>query len=187
MTDLHLHLKKPVYVTTAYVSTAWITGIAAVYQPVLSIFGVALLLLLAVTVHNPARISYPVLLSTAISVNYIIDADVFGIEIISLYKLGILVLLIPCMLQNGIRLKFVYPILTFAAMLFLTFFLGMAPETKRFFVAESFYRTRAAVRLSADPVEEGDGAAAYSNHLPASSGKRCSRTRPSARTSVFFP
>ncbi len=122
MTDLHLHLKKPVYVTAAYVSTAWITGIAAVYQPVLSILGVALLLLLAVTVHNPARISYPVLLSTAISVNYIIDADVFGIEMISLYKLGILVLLIPCMLQNGIRLRFVYPILAFAAMLFLTLF-----------------------------------------------------------------
>ncbi|NHN29937.1 O-antigen ligase family protein [Paenibacillus agricola] len=121
MTNLHI-LKKPVYYSTAYLCTAAIIGLAAIYQPILSVLGAAVLLLLAITVHEPARISYPVLLSTAISVNYIINTDLFGIEIISLYKLGILVLLIPCMLQNGIRLKLVYPILALAAMLFITIF-----------------------------------------------------------------
>ncbi|MNI07858.1 O-Antigen ligase [compost metagenome] len=122
MTDLHMQVRKPIYYTTVYIITAVMTGIAAVYQPWLSLFAGIVLVLLAVTVHKPERISYPVLLSTAISINYILDINVLGIEIISLYKLGILLMLIPCMVNHGIRMKFAYPIAALTAMLFLTFF-----------------------------------------------------------------
>ncbi|UKS29211.1 O-antigen ligase family protein [Paenibacillus sp. HWE-109] len=122
MTELSLHVKKPVYYGVGYLGIAIVMGIAAVYQPLISLMGMAVLLLLALSVRNPEIVSYPVLISTAISVNYIITASVGGLEIISLYKLGILILLVPCMLQNGLRLKFMYPIAAFMLMLFLTFF-----------------------------------------------------------------
>ncbi|NQX67680.1 O-antigen ligase family protein [Paenibacillus alba] len=122
MTELPIHVKKPVYYGVVFLIIAILMGVAAVYQPIISLMGMVVLLLLALSVHNPEIVSYPVLISTAISINYIIIANVGGIEIISLYKLGILILLIPCMLQNGLRLKFVYPIAAFMIMLFLTFF-----------------------------------------------------------------
>ncbi|AHC18796.1 O-antigen ligase family protein [Paenibacillus sp. FSL M7-0802] len=96
-------------------------GIAATYQPVVSIAAVCLLLLLAVSIHHPERISYAVLLSTAVSVDSLYQGGVFGIEILSLYKLGILALLVPCMLVYGIRLKFSYPVWALVIMLGITF------------------------------------------------------------------
>lgn len=103
-------------------------GIAATYQPVVSIAAVCLLLLLAVSIHHPERISYAVLLSTAVSVDSLYQGGVFGIEILSLYKLGILALLVPCMLVYGIRLKFSYPVWALVIMLGITFgFSAWAP------------------------------------------------------------
>ncbi|MFB5763518.1 O-antigen ligase family protein [Paenibacillus medicaginis] len=104
-----------------FLAAALLVGIAATYQPVISLAAVCLLLLLAVSLRHPERISYVVLLSTAVSVDVLYSGSVFGVEILSLYKLGILALLVPCMLVYGIRLKFSYPIFALIAMLGITF------------------------------------------------------------------
>ncbi|MNW31197.1 O-Antigen ligase [compost metagenome] len=104
-----------------FLLAALFIGVAATYQPFISIAAVVVLLLLGVCITHPDRISYLVLLSTALSVDYLIPGGLFGFEVLSLYKLGILALLVPCMLVNGIRLKFSYPIWALAAMLGITF------------------------------------------------------------------
>ncbi|MDP4098956.1 O-antigen ligase family protein [Paenibacillus sp. P96] len=104
-----------------FLAAALFVGIAATYQPIISLAAVCLLLLLVVSIRHPERISYVVLVSTAVSVDSLYSGSVFGIEILSLYKLGILALLVPCMLVYGIRLKFSYPILALIAMLGITF------------------------------------------------------------------
>ncbi|WP_261807789.1 hypothetical protein [Paenibacillus sp. N3.4] len=113
--------KRQTYYGIIFAGMAMMMGVAAVYQPLVSVMGVAVFLLLLLSIHHPERVSYVVLGSTAISINYIINQSVGGMEILSLYKLGILILLIPCMLQNGLRVKLIYPIAAFAVMLFLTF------------------------------------------------------------------
>ncbi|MDD9267238.1 O-antigen ligase family protein [Paenibacillus sp. GCM10023248] len=122
MPDRSLQLRKPWYYAAVYVLLAVMMGIAAAYQPVISFLGVGLLVLCLYAVYQPEKMSYLVLLSTAISVNYIVEANVPGLEILSLYKLGILILLVPGLLQNGLRWKFASPIVAIACMLFLTLF-----------------------------------------------------------------
>lgn len=104
-----------------FLLAALLVGVAATYQPVASIAAVCLLLLLAVSIQHPERISYAVLLSTAISVDSLYQGSLFGVELLSLYKLGILLLLVPCMLVFGIRLKFSYPIWALVIMLGISF------------------------------------------------------------------
>ncbi|MFB5674302.1 O-antigen ligase family protein [Paenibacillus terreus] len=104
-----------------FLAAALLVGVAATYQPIVSLAAVCLLLLLVVSLRHPERISYVVLLSTAVSVDVLYSGSVFGVEILSLYKLGILALLVPCMLVYGIRLKFSYPIFALIAMLGITF------------------------------------------------------------------
>lgn len=104
-------------------------GMAAIYAPAVAVFAVCLLLLLVVSLTRPEYISYFVLLTTAISINFLIPGSPFGIEILSLYKLGILALLVPCILVNGLRFKLSYPLWALAAMLLITFtFSNWLPE-----------------------------------------------------------
>jgi teichuronic acid biosynthesis protein TuaE len=117
-----IQLKKPMYYAPLYVLLAAIMGVAAAYQPIISMLGLAVLFMCVYAIYQPEKMSYIVLLSTAISVNYIVEANFPGLEILSIYKLGILILLVPSMLQNGLRLKFIYPIIAIAGMLFITFF-----------------------------------------------------------------
>ncbi|MGO4274605.1 O-antigen ligase family protein, partial [Paenibacillus sp. TAF58] len=119
--DLPIH-KKPMYYGAIYVLLAVMVGVAAAYQPMFSILGLGVLFSFVYAIYQPEKMSYLVLLSTAISINYIVEANMPGLEIISLYKLGILLLLVPSMLQNGLRWKFIYPIAAIASMLFLTIF-----------------------------------------------------------------
>ncbi|WP_135556621.1 O-antigen ligase family protein [Paenibacillus cymbidii] len=120
MTELQALVRKPVH-STVYLFATLAIGVAAVYEPAASVIAMAVLLLLVLTLRNPEAVSHVVLLSTAISVNYIVDANVLGIELLSVYKLGILVLLIPCMLQYGLRFKLGYPLAALLAMLLMTF------------------------------------------------------------------
>ncbi|WP_235332195.1 hypothetical protein [Paenibacillus terrae] len=143
-------------------------GIAATYQPVASIAAVCLLLLLAVSIHHPERISYAVLLSTAVSVDSLYQGGVFGIEILSLYKLGILALLVPCMLVYGIRLKFSYPIWALVIMLGITFgFSAWLPTLTTSIAVKAFVGLSLPFFFLLDPVEEGGGGKAYPVDQPA--------------------
>ncbi|WP_223066910.1 O-antigen ligase family protein [Paenibacillus caui] len=107
-----------------FLISALLLGGAVIYQPALCAALALAIIFLAVTIRHPERISYFVLLSTALSVDYLYTGTLFGIEILSLYKLGILLLLVPCFLVYGISLKFAYPVLALCAMVFITFFVS---------------------------------------------------------------
>lgn len=122
MALLQYKLKRyPLTSILLYFCIALIIGLAVTYQPFLSIAAVCSLLVGAIAIRNPDWISYGVLLTTALSINYLISGNLFGIETLSLYKLCILLLLVPSMLVNGIRFKFGYPIAALLVMVFITF------------------------------------------------------------------
>lgn len=104
-----------------YLMSALFLGTAVIFQPVLAIGIVALIILLAVSLSRPELISYFVLFSTAISINFLYNGSMFGVEILSLYKLAIVALLVPCILVNGLRLRLSHPIWAMAALVFITF------------------------------------------------------------------
>ena len=101
--------------------SALFLGTAVIYQPVLAVALVFMIILLAVAISRPEWISYFVLLTTAISINFLYDGILFGVEILSLYKLGIVGLLVPCILVNGLRFKLSYPLWVMVFLVFLTF------------------------------------------------------------------
>lgn len=101
--------------------SALFLGTAVIYQPALAIAAVLFIILLAVSISRPELISYFVLFTTAISINFLYNGSLFGMEILSLYKLAIVGLLVPCILVNGLRFKLSYPIWVMAFMVFLTF------------------------------------------------------------------
>lgn len=102
--------------------SALLMGSLVIYQPGICALAALLLIFAAVTIRHPERISYFVLLSAAFSVDYLYSGSLFGFEILSVYKLAILALLLPCILVYGISMKFVYPLLAMCALLFITLF-----------------------------------------------------------------
>lgn len=101
--------------------SALFLGTAVIYQPVLAIAAVLLIILLGVSISRPEWISYFVLLTTAISINFLYNGSLFGMEILSLYKLAIVGLLVPCILVNGLRFKLSYPLWVMVVLVFITF------------------------------------------------------------------
>ncbi|MFF2911890.1 O-antigen ligase family protein [Paenibacillus sp. NPDC057934] len=104
-----------------YLISALLLGTAVIYQPLLAAAVVLLIILLGISIARPEWISYFVLLTTAISVNFLYEGSLFGIEILSLYKLAILALLVPCILVNGLRFKLSQPLWALLALVFITF------------------------------------------------------------------
>ncbi|GGF83524.1 hypothetical protein GCM10010912_30850 [Paenibacillus albidus] len=104
-----------------YLMSALFLGTAVIYQPEIAIAAVVLIILLGVSISKPELISYFVLLTTAISINFLYGGSLFGMEILSLYKLAILMLLVPCILVNGLRFKLSHPLWAMAVLLFITF------------------------------------------------------------------
>ncbi|WP_410513687.1 O-antigen ligase family protein [Paenibacillus sp. BR2-3] len=101
--------------------SALFLGTAVIYQPGLAIVAVSLIILLAVSISRPELISYFVLVTTAISINFLYNGSLFGMEILSLYKMAILALLVPCILVNGLRFKLSHPLWVMVALVFITF------------------------------------------------------------------
>ncbi|MFF2019350.1 O-antigen ligase family protein [Paenibacillus sp. NPDC058177] len=104
-----------------YLISALLLGTAVIYQPLLAAAVVLLIILLGISIARPEWISYFVLLTTAISVNFLYEGSLFGIEILSLYKLAILALLVPCILVNGLRFKLSQPLWALLVLVFITF------------------------------------------------------------------
>ncbi|OKP97091.1 O-antigen ligase [Paenibacillus sp. P46E] len=104
-----------------YLMSALFLGTAVIYQPVIAIAAVLLIILLVVSISRPELISYFVLLTTAVSINFLYPGSMFGIEILSLYKLVILVLLVPCILVNGLKFRLSPPLWAMVGLLFITF------------------------------------------------------------------
>ncbi|WP_235950217.1 O-antigen ligase family protein [Paenibacillus apii] len=104
-----------------FLLSALFLGTTVIYMPAVAVAAVGLLLLLVVSLTRPDYISYFVLLTTAISINFLYGGSLFGMEILSLYKLAMLALLVPCILVNGLRFKLSYPLWALAAIVFMTF------------------------------------------------------------------
>ncbi|WP_339253878.1 O-antigen ligase family protein [Paenibacillus sp. FSL P2-0136] len=104
-----------------YLVTALFLGTAVIFQPVIAVAAVFFILLLVASLSRPELISYFVLLTTAVSINFLYSGSMFGIEILSLYKLVILMLLVPCILVNGLRFKLSPPLWAMLALILLTF------------------------------------------------------------------
>ncbi|MBY3622783.1 O-antigen ligase family protein [Acinetobacter sp. CUI P1] len=104
-----------------YLILALFFGTAVIYQPTIAIAAVLLIILLGISISRPQLISYFVLFTTAISINFLVDGSLFGMEILSLYKLAIIALLVPCMLVNGLRFRLSHPIWAMVILLIITF------------------------------------------------------------------
>ncbi|MEK5034496.1 O-antigen ligase family protein [Paenibacillus sp. FSL R7-0302] len=104
-----------------YLVTALFLGTAVIFQPVIAVAAVFFILLLVASLSRPELISYFVLLTTAVSINFLYSGSMFGIEILSLYKLVILMLLVPCILVNGLRFKLSPPLWAMLVLILLTF------------------------------------------------------------------
>lgn len=104
-----------------YLMSALFLGAAVIYQPVIAVAAVLLIMLLFVSISRPELISYFVLLTTAVSINFLFSGSMFGVEILSLYKLVILVLLVPCILVNGLKFRLSQPLWAMLALVFITF------------------------------------------------------------------
>lgn len=104
-----------------YLMLALILGTAVIYQPMIAIALVLLILILWISISRPELISYFVLMTTAVSINFLFDGSLFGMEILSLYKMAIILLLIPCILVYGLRMRLSYPLWAMIALLFITF------------------------------------------------------------------
>ncbi|WP_027087606.1 O-antigen ligase family protein [Cohnella panacarvi] len=102
-------------------------GLSIAYQPLFTaaaLVGIAVLLL---SVLSPERVSYMLLVSSAISVQYLYDGQVLGLDLLSLHKLGILLLSIPAAFRYGVYAKHAMPVAALAAMLGFTYFLADTP------------------------------------------------------------
>ncbi len=110
-----------------YALVAAAIGISITYEPLfaaIAVIGTAVLLL---SVLSPERISYVFLVLAAISIQYLNEAEVMGMDLLSLHKLGILLLFIPAAMRYGINVKHTVPVVAFAVMLGSTYFLADMP------------------------------------------------------------
>jgi teichuronic acid biosynthesis protein TuaE len=99
-------------------------GAAAFLQPMLIlilVFG-TIAGLLALTRQD--AVSYGIVLSAAISYQYLIQLSIGGLDLLSFYKLVILMLVIPAMLYYGIRLRFSLPIVALGLMVIISYLLS---------------------------------------------------------------
>ncbi|WP_379132273.1 O-antigen ligase family protein [Paenibacillus sp. sgz500958] len=96
-------------------------GTAVIFEPLLTVLAVSMVILLAVAISRPELISYFALLTTAISINFLYPGSLFGVEILSLYKLVIVALLVPCILVSGLRFRLSHPLWVMVALVFITF------------------------------------------------------------------
>lgn len=104
-----------------YLMSALFFGTAVIYQPMIAIAAMLLIILLGVSIIRPELISYFVLITTAISINFLYDGSMFGMEILSLYKMVIVLLLVPCILVNGLRFRLSHPLWAMVGLLVITF------------------------------------------------------------------
>jgi hypothetical protein len=109
------------YRFTLLLAAALLVGVMVSYQPVLSMLAATALCIMFLCLYKPEWVSYLVLLSTSVSINLVFPDVSVGMELLSVYKMGMLLLLAPCMLLYGLRLKFGSPILALLVMLMITF------------------------------------------------------------------
>jgi len=115
---------KPFRLSAAVLIAALATGIAAVYAPAAALLVASFIALVGAALRRPEWLGYPALLSVAISFSELTAVKQLDFDVLPLYKLGVLLLIVPCILVRGLRTTLVFPLAALAGLLFLTFFMS---------------------------------------------------------------
>ncbi|WP_373231288.1 O-antigen ligase family protein [Cohnella sp.] len=107
---------------------ALVIGLAIAGEPVLAAAGVIGVTLFLFSAMSPERMSYVILITSVISIQYLVEIELMGMDMQSLYKIGILLISLPAVIRYGVYRRLSVPILAFMAMVPLTYlFADMHP------------------------------------------------------------
>lgn len=96
-------------------------GFAVPKEPLLVFAGVAGITICLMSIIFPVGMSYLLLIVSAISIQYIFVLEMMGLDLQSLYKLGLILLSVPAMIQYGIHGRRFAPILAIIAIFIFTY------------------------------------------------------------------
>lgn len=100
---------------------ALVIGLAIAGEPVLAAAGVIGVTLFLFSAMSPERMSYVILITSVISFQFFVEIDLAGMDMQSLYKIGILAISIPAVMRYGVYRRLMVPILAFMALVPLTY------------------------------------------------------------------
>lgn len=111
----------PILTLPFSIVAALVIGLAIAGEPVLATAGIIGVALFLFSAMSPERMSYAILITSVISFQYLIEIELMGMDIQSLYKIGILLISIPAILRFGVYGKLSIPIFGFIALVPLTY------------------------------------------------------------------
>jgi teichuronic acid biosynthesis protein TuaE len=122
-----------------YILIAGMVGLIVPFEPMLIFAAVSGFTIFLMSVMYPEQMSYAICISSVISIQYIFPFTMMGMDLQSLYKIGILMLLLPAMIHYGIYRKMTMPIIGLFGILMITYLfsdrhplLAMAEPIKNF-------------------------------------------------------
>jgi teichuronic acid biosynthesis protein TuaE len=104
-----------------YMLVASIVGIIVPFEPMLMFAAVSGFTIFLMSVMYPEQMSYAICVSSVLSIQYIFPFTMAGMDLQSLYKIGILMLLLPAMFHYGIHNKQAMPIIGLLGILMITY------------------------------------------------------------------
>jgi teichuronic acid biosynthesis protein TuaE len=96
-------------------------GAASAYEPKLLFAAVVGMFSLLLSLLSPERMSIAIVITSAVSIQYVFHFQMMGMDLQSLYKLGILFLLIPAMMKQGVHRFMLWPIIALVIMVMITY------------------------------------------------------------------
>ena len=100
---------------------ACMIGVIVPYQPLLLFVMVSGFTVLLMSVLYPEKMSYVICITAVISIQYIVEFNMMGMDLQSVYKIGILLLLLPAMAHYGINREQSIPIIALFGLLLITY------------------------------------------------------------------
>jgi teichuronic acid biosynthesis protein TuaE len=104
-----------------YILSACMIGLIVPYEPMLIFAAVSGFTVLLMSILYPENMSYAICISAVVSIQYIFPITMMGMDLQSLYKIGILMLLLPAMIHYGVYRKQSLPIIALFGLLLITY------------------------------------------------------------------
>jgi teichuronic acid biosynthesis protein TuaE len=118
----------PILTIPFSIVAAFVIGLAIAGEPVLAAAGIIGVILFLFSAMSPERMSYVILITSVISIQYVVEIELAGMDMQSLYKIGILLISLPAIIRYGVYRRMSVPILAFMIMVPLTYlFADMHP------------------------------------------------------------
>lgn len=96
-------------------------GLAVPYQPALVAAVIAGAAAFLLSIRYPDGMSLVLLALSTISLQYLFEFEVAGLDLVSFYKLGILLLCLPAIMKYGVYGRYAWPVYALMAMVFTTY------------------------------------------------------------------